>query len=300
LAAFDERGRWASSYAEALALHRQGHVADALARYDRLVSGSEAATAQLHNNRGIALPQLGRPREALASYASAIRLDARDPDPLVNQGVVLGDLGRFAEALASFERALRLRPDHATAQRYATAVRAALSDGGAEKSRVERALDEAMVEAAAGRPEAAIAHFDQAIAGDPGCAAAHGNRATALGELGRWPEALDGYVHACALEPEVALFHARRGRALHALARPAEVLAAFARAIALDPGDDGTHFGVAEALLAVSRWGDAASAYRRARDLDPGAAAVPSASPGRWSISATPPACSRAPRQRWH
>jgi tetratricopeptide (TPR) repeat protein len=62
---------------------------------------------------GLAHQKLHDPEKALASYESASRLRANDPELHDNRGTALLELGRLDEAIASYDRALALRPEFA-------------------------------------------------------------------------------------------------------------------------------------------------------------------------------------------
>ena len=88
-----EAGRAADVEAEILAL---------AGRFDR--------EPRLHTVLGLALAALGRPREAVASFETGIRLDPRRPELHYNLARVLVDLGMGGRALSEFEQAIALDP----------------------------------------------------------------------------------------------------------------------------------------------------------------------------------------------
>src|SRR5262249_15491186 len=71
--------------------------------------------ADAFNNRGIALRELKRSDEALASFDKAIALKPDYADAFNNRGIALRALRRFDEALASYDKAIALKPDYADA-----------------------------------------------------------------------------------------------------------------------------------------------------------------------------------------
>jgi tetratricopeptide (TPR) repeat protein len=66
-------------------------------------------------NRGVALRELKRFEEALASYDHALTLRPDYAEALLNRGSILYELKRFEEALANYDQALTRRPDYAEA-----------------------------------------------------------------------------------------------------------------------------------------------------------------------------------------
>ncbi len=132
-------------------------------------------------NRGLALHELQRFEEALASYDRALTVQPDYAEALQNRGNTLHELKRFEEALASYERALTLRPDYAKA----------LQNRG-------NALKELK------RFEEALASYDRALAVQPDYAEAHSNRGLTLYKLKRFEEALASYDRALAMKPDHA------------------------------------------------------------------------------------------------
>jgi tetratricopeptide (TPR) repeat protein len=101
-------------FAEALVHHRAGRLAEALWRYDRILS-QKPDLAQVHSNRGLALAKLGRLDAAADAYRQAIALKPDHAETLSNCGVVLVELNQHAEAEQNFRRAIALKPDLAGA-----------------------------------------------------------------------------------------------------------------------------------------------------------------------------------------
>jgi tetratricopeptide (TPR) repeat protein len=97
---------------QGIALHDLKRYDEALASYERaLVLKPDYVEAW--SNRGNTLNLLKRYDEALASFERALTLEPNYVKALLNYGDVLHDLKRYDEALASFERALVFKPDHA-------------------------------------------------------------------------------------------------------------------------------------------------------------------------------------------
>lgn len=96
--------------ARAVALHRDGRLADAETAYRAILDADPDHSGALHN-LGVVLAQAGRPAEALGLFDRAV---AAQPDYVhahVNKGGALQALGRLADAAAAYGRALALQPD---------------------------------------------------------------------------------------------------------------------------------------------------------------------------------------------
>ncbi|MCV3217064.1 tetratricopeptide repeat protein, partial [Plectonema radiosum NIES-515] len=63
------------------------------------------------NNRGIALRNLGRLEEAIASYDKALEFKPDKDTAWYNRGNALRNLGRYEDAIASYDKALEFKPD---------------------------------------------------------------------------------------------------------------------------------------------------------------------------------------------
>ena len=137
-----------ATFQQGLALHQQGRLDEAEAHY-RFVLGTQPAhfgalhltglvyyqrgkfaaaadwiaraiavnpdAAEPHSNLGLALLELKRPEEALASLERALKLKPEVPAALNNRGNALLALNRPIEALADYDRALKWQPNFALA-----------------------------------------------------------------------------------------------------------------------------------------------------------------------------------------
>lgn len=121
-----------------------------------------------------------------------------------------------------------------------------------------------------GRPEAALACYNQMLVLDGRDAEIYLARGVILGGLGQWAEALASFDQAIALDPDLAFAHNNRAQMLNALDRPGEALAAAERALALDAGlaHAWRHRGFA--LFCMNRLEEAAESYRHALDIATG------------------------------
>jgi protein O-GlcNAc transferase len=130
----------------------------------------------------------------------------------------------------------------------------------------------AVVQAAMGRAEKALASYDRALALQPGSAEVLVNRGAALYDLRRFAGALADCDQAIALANHNLLAHANRGLALHALGRFDEALSAHDRALALKGDYAEAHANRAATLYALDRRVEALAGYDRALAIDPGSA----------------------------
>jgi tetratricopeptide (TPR) repeat protein len=269
----------APAFAEALALHRAGQLADAEAIYNRILAAEPAHFDSLHllgvifmqrgdpaaavrqiaaalqvaphhilalNNRGNALQQMQQFGDALESYDRALSVQPDYVEALINRGVTLMALKRHDEALKSYDRAIVLRPDFVVAH--------------SNRGNALQALN---------RFDDALASFDRALMLQPDYVEAYYNRGNVLQALKRYDEALASYDRALSLHPDYIEALANRAVSLQALKRHSEALASLDRALALHPDniDALTNRGVA--LNALKRYDEALASYDRAFVLCP-------------------------------
>jgi predicted O-linked N-acetylglucosamine transferase (SPINDLY family) len=123
-------------------------------------------------------------------------------------------------------------------------------------------------------PTKAIILFDQAIAGDPGNAAAFNNRGLALQALGRQAAALASYDRALAIKADYALAHFNRGNTLKILGRPEDAVASYRRAIALQSDLAEAHYNLGVIEGERGRWDAALASYDCAVAANPRFAAA--------------------------
>jgi tetratricopeptide (TPR) repeat protein len=251
----------ASLFAQGLALHQAGRLADAEEIYREILStqpdhfdslhllgviffqsgNHEAAVQQIAAalkknpdnvfalcNRGIALRKLKRFEEALASLDRAVTLRPDFADALVTRGNVLRDFNRLEEALASYDRAIALRSDKTVA----------LSNRGFILYELKR-FDEA------------LASLDRAVTLRPDFAEALVTRGIVLRDFNRREEALASFDRAIALRSDKTVALSNRGFILYELKRFDEALVSYDHALALRPDNVETHLNRAYCLLLI-------------------------------------------------
>ena len=193
---------------------------------------------------------LGRPDEAAAAYAQAVRERPGDGFLRQNLGVCLAAQGRYNEAEPQLREAFRLRPDSAD---VAMDLGIAL---GRLPGRESDSLD-ALRQAARLRPGSADIRFDVAMA--------------ASRVSGRLVEAETQYREALRLDPANAQTRAQLGLVLARQGRVDEAIAMLRAALVAMPGDAQTHYNLA--VLLSSKPGlrdEAGHELREAVRADPG------------------------------
>ncbi|GHO79551.1 hypothetical protein KSD_73220 [Ktedonobacter sp. SOSP1-85] len=123
-----------------------------------------------------------------------------------------------------------------------------------------------------GRPEEALVSFEQVIRLYPNYALAYYGQGLILQDLGRLEEALAAYEQAIRLGPNNADVYLDQGVVLQELGRLEEALAAYEQAIRLGPNNARAyynHYNQGTVLQALGQFKEALAAYERAIRLNP-------------------------------
>lgn len=83
----------------------------------------EPASAEGHEQLGLAVALSGRYQEAVSSFEEAVRLDARDASAHLNLAVAYAEIGRAADARPHAQEALRLDPSYEKARLFLGAIK---------------------------------------------------------------------------------------------------------------------------------------------------------------------------------
>ena len=245
-------------HAEALDL-----IAQALA-IDPAVAGGDTAM-------GVALSNLDRLDEAIASFSRAVAQRPDDLEALTSLAILLSVEDRFAEAVPYYQRAIALAPDDAELHNgvgiallgLARPEEAAASLWRAVALAPEAAeplINLGIVLGRAGQPDDSVASFRRAIALQPDHADAHLNLAQALRQAGEHEAAAISYRQLLALTPGDVAGHFALGALLADMGRHAEAIPCYERCLALEPEHPDTHLNLAAAL---QRTGDYDAAIRQ-------------------------------------
>lgn len=233
-------------FARALALHQQGHIAQAVALYGEILAAQPRHADCLHM-LGVAELQRGEFGRAIERLDRAIAIAPGVPTYHFHRALALQDLGRPEAAVEAYQRAIALRPGDA--------------DAHSNLGSLQRTL---------GRHAQALASFDQAIALRPDHAGAHHNRANLLAQLGRHAEAIDALDQAIRFAPQRAESHCSRALSLCELGRHGEALASLDTALRLRPDHPQALLNRGNVLAELRRMDAAIECYSRAVQVEPG------------------------------
>lgn len=232
-------------FAQAVALHQSGQVAEALALYERVLKLRPAHFDALHLS-GVVAYQLKQPARAVELIGRAIEINPDFSEAHSNLGNALLALRQWDAAISSYDRALALRPGFA-----------------------EGYYNRGLAQKQAGRLEAAVQSFDQAIALKADYAEAFNNRGNVLQALKQFEAAVQSYDRAIAIKADYAEAFNNRGVALQGLKRYEAALQSCDRALALRPDFAEAHYNRGIDLNELKRREAALASYDRALALKP-------------------------------
>jgi tetratricopeptide (TPR) repeat protein len=214
----------------------------ALAVAERLNGPDHPDVAITLNNRGIFFDEVGRLPEALADYQRALAIEEKrlGPDHALtlnsvgNIGIVLAKLGRFRDAHPMLERVLTVQEKRSPDSEDVASDLINIAQLSSDERRTSEAL----------RYATRVVHLSAALANDELGAGALQVYARALGDVGRWREALSAYEQARAKwekihggdHPELADSLVGLGRCRIELGQPARAIAPLERALVLVAG----------------------------------------------------------------
>ena len=267
-------------FAEGVAHHKQGLVAEAAAAYARACV-ADPGHLGARFNLAVALQALGHDHEAERAYKATLALKPDLVEALNNLANLYLAHDRVAEALHVLLRATKAAPDFALPWNN---------------------LGNALLKM--GRLEEACRHFEQALARDAGFFEARTNLGRTLQTLGRPAQALPHLEAALASCPDDRSLRFLRDAAAGALpARPPDAFVAHLfddMAAQFDEHLVGTlGYRIPERIAeALGPWLDARARPRRLLDLGCGTGLVAHALRGRFEASAA--STSRPGWWRWH
>ena len=268
-----------AAFQQAAALHGEGRLAEAWARYEEIVRQQPRHFDALHglgviayqardyeralgliaaalkifpdsavfrSNYGLVLLDMGDVEGALAAFDRATVLDGKFASAFSNKGNALHILGRYPEALVNCERAVALEPQ----------------DAGAHYNRAQTLH-------ALKRHMDALASYDRTIALAPDYADAHVNRGNVLQDLDRHQEAIESYDRAIALNPAMTAAYANRGMVRKSLSRFDQALVDLEQAIALDNTQAATYAARGVVHKQLGHLDAALADFTRAVELEP-------------------------------
>ena len=235
-----------SIFAQALAFHRAGTLAEAETQYRRVLEAYPESFDCTHL-LGVISYQRGNYAAAIEQIDAALKINAGIADAHFNRGNVLKKLRRLDEALASYDQAAALKPDDPLI----------LNSRGTVLRELGHFAD-------------ALADLDAVVALRPDFSEAFNNRGNVFQDLKRYDEALADYAKAIALKPKNADAFCNRGNVYKHLEQHEQALAEYDKALALAPDHTEAIYNHGTTLMELRRFDQALADYNKAVPLKPG------------------------------
>jgi tetratricopeptide (TPR) repeat protein len=266
---------------------------DARRCYERALN-QQPNDADLHNNLGVVLRELGQADAAVGHFRRAIQLNPAFVDAQMNLGRMWLALRCEQEASEVFETAVRLDPSLAAAHielGRALATLGRCSDGLASCERALRIspnnanalILHARILHLLARYSEALTASGRALDRDPNNTDAIITRVTVLLELDQTDDAIAGADRCIALDPNKAEAYRCRARALQILGRHIEAIADYKKAIELAPGSDLAKWNASASFLCLGRFAEGWKHYEFQWSPDLAIAPLRGYSQPRWS-----------------
>jgi predicted O-linked N-acetylglucosamine transferase (SPINDLY family) len=226
-----------------LALQQQGKDAlPALHKAAKLLPNE----AEVHNNLGSALQNLGQPELAVASFQMALEINPDFVQAHFNLGNALRTIGNITQALKCYRRALQINPFYAEA----------FNNQGLALMNL-------------GRLHESVQCYLDALEIKTDYAEAHNNLGNALGALGQYNAAVNSYHRALETRPDYTDAHYNLGSTLHHTGQLLAAVTSYRRVLDIDPDFTAAHNNLGIVLQTIGKLEDAVESYRRALQIQP-------------------------------
>jgi tetratricopeptide (TPR) repeat protein len=246
------------TFRQAVILHEQGRVRDAVQLYQRILGAEPDHFGCLHY-LGLIYAQQNQYDEAIVLLHKALDRNPNSADTHVNLAVIFETINRPQEAIAHCRKALAIKTDFAEAHfitgnafkaldRFEEAVIHFQKAIEIRPAYIEAHYNLANVLSAHGRKDRALEHYGKALALRPLYPKALNNRGIVLQEDKHHEDALKDFDRAVAIKPDYFEALINRGNTLLALARQQDALVSFDKALSLEPYDAGAVYGRGIAL----------------------------------------------------
>ncbi len=223
--------------------------------------------------------QAGAFAHAEAIYQQVLQRYPHHPDALHMLGLLAGQTGKSALAIELITKAISIQPTASMHSNLANTLHALKKYDAAiahyqqaialEPNYAEAYSNCGIALAAQGKLSAAVDSYRQAIALKPDLASAYNGLGSVLKAQGKLQAAVDSYVQAIALNPQFAEAYNNAGNALQSLGRLEEAVTYYRQAVAIKPNYTDVYSNLGNALQGLGQYKDAIASYRRALELEP-------------------------------
>ena len=197
-------------------------------------------------SRGVELAQAGRLEEARGLFDQVVERDGGDAQAWHTLSIINGMLGHLDAAGDCCRRVIELQPEYADAR-----------------------LNLGNVLLLQGKPQEAVAQYNDVLGRHPDYAPALINQGRALLNLGRYEEASTCFRRLIDLGADLLNSHNNLGYAQLMLRHYDEALAHYHEALRVNPNDAETHFNLGNAHMEIGNIDKALAAYENAISINP-------------------------------
>jgi tetratricopeptide (TPR) repeat protein len=229
----------------AIALGQLGRIQESLASFDQILS-SEPVRQDIWFERGLLVSGIGRLDWAGISFEKACQNGSEEPNHWLELGNTKKLLGKLQEAESAFTKSLQ----------YSPASPEALNNRGTVRKLLQQ-------------PDQALADFSKAIDIHPAHLFAYFNRGALLSELNRPDLAQVDFERAISIAPGNPNGFHGLGEALHQQGRHEEALLHLEAAVVINPTMPQLHLSTGNCLQAMGLFEEAIIAYAKAIEADP-------------------------------
>lgn len=217
--------------------------------------------ARAHENYGIMLAEVGRTRESVQEYLTALVYRPIYPDCENNLGNALGELGE----------------NELAAEHYARAIKGLLRDGDRAVAYYNLGNAEREIAMKTADPihdrhmQEALNDYQRAVQLRPLYASAYHNIGTVLSQAGRYDEAITYYLLSIKAQPVFEQAEVNLANTYALAGHPTDAIEHYQRAIQEDPGNALPHFRLGVAYMSLSQTEAAVREFTVTAQLAPNA-----------------------------
>lgn len=267
------------AFAQAVALHNKGRLADAETLYRAVLKLLPAHVGALHH-LGLLAFQSGNGTAALELVDHALKVQPEYAEAWCNRGVILAAGGDRADAEQAYRKAIALAPEYADAWANLAGLLVDLGqlEAGVKAAEKSVALDPGQADGwnnlatarlDSGDAAGAVLAAEQALALRPDNAHYHYNIANAQKKAHRYTAAITSYQNAIRLAPDLPHPYNNLAGLLLSQGAPEEGLRFARKAVERAPDDGRVQTTLANALRNTNQALEAERVYRTALALTP-------------------------------
>jgi len=238
--------------------------------------------APAYKTLGNVLQAQGQIEQAVNAYDKALEINPEFAEAYVNKGSMLSKLGEHESAIVCLSKAIELKPEMAAAYWNLATVYIKINKLAESIDCRQKAfaLEPRLITAESlndlgtaigqeGKFEEAINYYKKAIELQPNYYLAYLNWGISLNQIGQFNEAIEHLQKALQLKPDSGEAYGNIGKALIELNKISEGIAYYEKAVKLQPNSATAHFNLGTALTQQDKFEEAIAELQKAVELQP-------------------------------